>query len=144
MGAATVGKYSRAPPLYLGRSSGLGRPSAPAKSVTASARSWRPLPDPPPETLIVTADWSVLNDLATSSRKGFWNVDPDSLSVAAPSGADLAVVSDDALPDFLSLPQAPATSAVASTAAVRCLAALSRGWLPIIIGHAPLTSTAAT
>src|SRR3954447_12355347 len=34
MGAATVGKYSRAPPLYLGKSAALGSPSDPARSTT--------------------------------------------------------------------------------------------------------------
>src|SRR4051812_4822582 len=56
-----------------------------AMSTTWSARSCLPLPDPPPPTLMVTADWLDLKAWAVSSRNGFWKVEPDSFSVAAAS-----------------------------------------------------------
>src|SRR6476469_1903879 len=124
MGAATVGKYNSPPPLYLGRSAAAGRPSAAAKSTIWSARSWRPLPEPPPETLMVTADCVDLKPLATSCRYGSWKVDPDSFIVAAASGDEAVVAVLPALlepfavsVDFELLPQAPLIIASAVIAA---------------------------
>src|SRR3954469_7233643 len=128
MGAATVGKYSSAPPLNFGRSAALGSPSAAAKSTIWSARSWRPLPAPPPETLMVTADWTRLNPVATSCRYGSWKVEPDSFMVAAATGG-VAVALPAPAPLVASVfvllpPQAPKSTATAVTAAAAVMARL--------------------
>src|SRR3954471_17024668 len=125
MGAATVGKYSSAPPLNFGRSAALGSPSAAAKSTIWSARSWRPLPDPPPETLMVTADWTCLKPIATSCRYGSWNVEPDSFMVAAATrGVGVALPVPVVASLFVLLPQAPKSMANAVTAAAAVMARL--------------------